>query len=208
MLVPAKLKHMDFLLQHLWFPILMLFVFACVLVTIKPAPEKKTNGSLPSSSETQVVEQYRLKKGMLSHKYTAYYSCPNSDCKELLKSPCKEIGVEDSCPYCDAKFQLSRDKLDWQLQENEHLRQGKIEAARQNREAKGQKRRRENLTEDVPTENWYYQDMGVEIGPVSNGQMREFIMMGSVTNDTLVRKGRAGVWATTESYGQMLHSEK
>ena len=73
-------------------------------------------------SNLKIVSQYRLEQGLLSSKYTAYYGCPNPECNKPLKSPQQEIGLEDSCPYCETEFQLCPERLNQPIQEDDQRR--------------------------------------------------------------------------------------
>jgi hypothetical protein len=47
----------------------------------------------------------------------------------------------------------------------------------------------------MPSEEWYYQSMGREIGPVSAAQLVQLAKRGDISPETSLRKGAFGNWA-------------
>ena len=53
---------------------------------------------------------------------------------------------------------------------------------------------------------WFYQVMGSQVGPVSSAELLALAQRGTITYDTLVRKGTNGDWVSAERVREMRYS--
>ena len=72
-----------------------------------------------------VIDDYALKRSLLSDNLTAKYTCPNKSCREQLTSAEDESGQPEHCPSCQSVFRLSRTALDIQKQKDVFQKQQK-----------------------------------------------------------------------------------